>query len=125
MNLCKNCGMLHKDCTCRKKEKEKRAPTTNCGKCNAIHRTCYLKSYQGQEICNTCWTIAQIPPADREYQRTLANQFNLKLQDIATHIEAANIKNMTIEDYLRSLPRTREQFVEYFKQGITIGGITL
>ena len=107
-----------KICPCgwsRDKEAGKRDEITRCPRCSVMTRAKYLKSYGHEEICSDCLTITQYPPADREYYRVLANKYRLKLYDIGTHVLAANVKNMAIEQYLETLPRTREQFREYWK----------
>jgi hypothetical protein len=87
-----------------------------------MHHVHYL--IEGQ--CHDCWTVAQMPPDDREYYRTLASQYRFKLVDIPTHVMAANRLNQSIEEYLATLPRSRKEFKAYFKdKGINIGGITL
>jgi len=109
-------------CPCGWKANKQEAPkTTNCRTCNHIHHVHYL--IEGQ--CHDCWTVAQMQPDDREYYRVLAKEYNFKLVDIPIHVAAANRLNQTIEDYLASLPRSREEFKTYFKGGITIGGIQL
>jgi hypothetical protein len=62
-------------------------------------------------------------PDDREYYRTLAQRFRFRLVDIPTHVAAANQLNQPIEEYLATLPRNRQEFIDYFKgKNITIGG---
>jgi hypothetical protein len=115
---CKKCGFVK----CRCEKNETKPKTTNCRTCNHIHHVHYL--IEGQ--CHDCWTVAQMPPDDREYYRVLAKEYNFKLVDIPIHVAAANRLNQTIEDYLASLPRSREEFKAYFKgRGINIGGVSL
>ncbi len=117
-NTCKNCGMLKKDCVCAT---NKRDEVARCPRCSTMTRSKYLKSYAGQELCSNCMTIAQYEPTDREYYKTLANQYQLKLFDIGTHVDAANKLNQPIEDYLEKLPKTPEEFREYFKGSANAG----
>ena len=101
------------------------AKTSPCQKCGEVHAIKYLKNWNGLEICSDCLSTQGIPPADREYFRAIAREYKVPLVDIKTHLLAANTKNIKLEDYLATLPRSREEFREYFKDGITIGGITL
>ena len=117
MKPCKVCGQLPKNCSCR--DQKEKLKSTNCKTCNVIHREDYLI----QVNCHDCHTVSQMAPDDREYYRTLAHQYRFKLVDIPTHVAAANRLNQPIEEYLESLPRNRQQFVDYFKdKNVTIGG---
>ena len=116
-----NTTIKGKVCPCgwRSSPQQDKPKSTNCKTCNVIHREDYL--IQGN--CHDCHTVSQMAPDDREYYRTLASQYRFKLVDIPTHVMAANRLNQPIEEYLESLPRNRQQFVDYFKdKNVTIGG---
>lgn len=116
MITCKKCGLLKTNCTC--KTTNKRDEIARCPRCSVMTRSKYLKRYGTEEICSDCMTIAQYHPSDREYYKTLANKYQLKLYDIQTHIDAANKLNQTIDDYLAKLPKTADEFWQYFKNTV-------
>ena len=123
MKSCKKCGMLSKDCQCNVKQHQ--SVTGPCQKCGEVHHVKYLRDYDGLEVCADCLTIAQLEPSEREYFRVVAEKYRFPLVAMPLHLQVANIKNMALEEYLATLPRNREQFAEYHKDGITIGGVTL
>ena len=88
-----------------------------------------LKDNQaGKELCGDCLTISQMEPSEREYFRVTAAAHGMQLIDMPLHLRVANMKNIGLEEYLKTVPRGpsgRQQFKEYFKDGITIGGVTL
>lgn len=124
MMPCKKCGMLPKDCNCHTKEHKN--ITGPCQQCGEVIPAKLLKDNQnGMELCGECLTISQMEPSEREYFRATAAANGMQLIDMPLHLQVANMKNMSLEEYLKTLPRNRQQFKEYFKDGITIGGVTL
>lgn len=128
---CGDCGTSFqgKYCPCGWSQTgtETKSTVAICSDCQETHALIHLKNaIPGKELCSTCFTIAQWNPADREYYRMLAKEHKVPMIDIPTHLLAANARNETLDEYLPTLPKTREQFRKYFKnKPITIGGITL
>ena len=121
MKPCNNCGNLPQHCTCNKKESK--STTAKCQLCGDIHHRRYLVNYDGMEICHDCNSIKHISPEQLNFFKQMAAEHDLPLVDMPTHLLAANRLNEPLGAYLLSLPRSREEFREYFRgKNITIGG---
>ena len=106
--------------------KEVKETLSNCAKCKSSHKRIYLKNWGGLEICSDCLTIENIPKEEREYLRAIAIAFDKDLVDMPTYLKTANAMGQQLEEYIQSMPLSREDFRKYYKgEDIVIGGIKI
>ena len=77
-----------------------------------------------KHLCKRCWYINRVVieyPNVFDSLFAIVKEYNEKRPaemepwDILTHMDAAKVKNMNFEDYIWTLPRSYEEFVEYFR----------
>ena len=71
-----------------------------------------------KHCCKRCFYKIKVTltyPRIYETLLMLGVEYNLEPWDICTHMEAAKVKNMNLEDYIKSLPHSYGEFVEHFR----------
>lgn len=103
-------------CACGwRQEKEKRTPTACCQKCGERHLVKDLNNYGALEVCNDCLMEAQLDPETRAYFKEMERTLGFKVSGMPCHLAAANATNMKLDDYLKTMPRSCEEFLLIFK----------
>jgi hypothetical protein len=124
---CNDCGSnmgTRKVCACGwSPSSTPKQTSAGCQLCGVIHKRIYLANYEGMEICHDCLSIKHVSPEQIAYFKQMSAEYNVPLVDMPTHLKAANRLNEPLPAYLLSLPRSREEFREYFRgKNVTIGG---
>ena len=117
-NVCNDCGNLKKNCTC--------GPAENANRCDVCKRKVNKLFTVGsdefkKDVCLNDWNklaintralqgMSRIKMDDLLYLEACAEKSGFPLIDMPLHLKAANKKNMTLDDYLATLPRNRKEF---------------